>query len=70
MRGFGCALFYFGGVNMHQYTVLKKLDHLNRLVIPADIRKAYGIENNGWLAIIPTDGGILITSAKENKEQE
>ncbi len=55
---------------MHQYTVLKKLDHLNRLVIPADIRKAYGIENNGWLAIIPTDGGILITSAKENKEQE
>ena len=40
--------------------IVRKLDHLGRLVIPIEIRKTLGIEPGDAIEILATDKGILL----------
>lgn len=54
---------------MKDFVITKKFDDLGRIVIPIEIRRHYGFENNGKVLIVPQKNGILIASnEKEEKE--
>ena len=40
--------------------IVRKLDHLGRIVIPIEIRKTLGIDPGDALEILATDEGILL----------
>lgn len=40
--------------------IVRKLDHLGRIVIPIEIRKTLGIEPGDSLEILATDEGIIL----------
>ena len=40
--------------------IVRKLDHLGRIVIPIEIRKTLGIDPGDALEILATDDGILL----------
>lgn len=40
--------------------IVRKLDHLGRIVIPSEIRKTLGIDPGDELEILATDEGILL----------
>lgn len=40
--------------------IVRKLDHLGRIVIPTEIRKTLGIDPGDALEILATDEGILL----------
>lgn len=39
---------------------IRTIDKIGRFVIPKDLRRLYGIEDEAVVYIIPTDDGILI----------
>jgi AbrB family looped-hinge helix DNA binding protein len=45
----------------------REMDKTGRLVIPIDIRRAYGIEDGDTLLIIPQEDGLLVR--KKNEKQ-
>lgn len=50
-----------------EFSVLKKMDNLGRIVIPAVFREKYGIEYNESVELVPTEQGILIKAAKKEE---
>ena len=50
-----------------EFKIIKRIDGLGRVVIPIEIRKAYGIELNNNIEMIPFDNGILLRSAKNDE---
>ena len=53
---------------MKEFVTTKKFDDLGRVVIPIDMRKYYGFENNATVQIITQENGILIVSNKKEKK--
>ena len=53
---------------MEKFVALKKMDNLGRIVIPKDMRCYFDIAPNGYVKIIPTENGILVTSARSEKQ--
>lgn len=51
---------------METFVTFKKVDNLGRIVIPKDMRRYFDVVPNDYVKIIPTENGILITSAKAN----
>ncbi|MBO5374409.1 MAG: hypothetical protein J6A54_03045 [Clostridia bacterium] len=47
---------------MEKIGIKKEIDSLGRILIPKEIRKIYGFENE--VEIIPTKDGILIKNSK------
>ena len=47
------------------FGILKEIDKVGRIVIPIELRKYYGIEQNDMLELIPTQEGILIKKHKD-----
>ena len=54
---------------MKNFVIVKRFDNLGRVVIPKDVRKHYGFENNCIVQVIPQENGVLIVlnEANENK---
>ena len=53
---------------MQDFVTTKKFDDLGRVVIPIDMRRYYGFENNATVQIIPQTNGILIVSNKKEEK--
>lgn len=49
---------------MNIFVAFKKIDNLGRVVIPKDMRSYFDIAPNEYVKIIPTENGILVTSAR------
>ena len=49
--------------------IVRKLDHLGRLVIPIEIRKTLGIEPGDALEIVATDKGIILKVDTNNQKK-
>ena len=43
-----------------KFEVVKKVDHLGRIVLPKSMREYYGIRLDSCIKFIPTEEGILI----------
>ena len=54
---------------MKSFVITKKFDNLGRVVIPKDMRKHYGFENNCIVQVIPQKNGILIVSNKAEEKK-
>lgn len=54
---------------MKSFVITKKFDNLGRVVIPKDMRKHYGFENNRIVQIVPQENGILIVSNKTEEKK-
>jgi len=48
------------GVIMRLRGIVRRIDHLGRLVLPKEIRKAYFIDKGDPMEIIPMEEGILL----------
>lgn len=48
---------------MDAFVTFKKIDGLGRVVIPKDFRRFFGISENEYVKIVPTENGILITAS-------
>ena len=51
-----------------EYRVVRKIDQTGRLVVPNDLRKMFGMYPDKAVVFIPTEEGILIKCAEEEKE--
>ena len=47
---------------MKNFVTTKKFDELGRIVIPIEMRKFYGFENNERVQLLPQENGVLIVS--------
>ena len=45
---------------MERFVFTRKIDDLGRVVIPAEMRKYYGLDAYSRVEIIPTENGVLI----------
>ena len=52
---------------MKGFVITKKFDNLGRVVIPKDMRKHYGFENNCIVQVVPQENGVLIVPKKTEK---
>ena len=48
--------------------IVRRIDHLGRLVIPKEFRRTLGINENDPMEILVTDDGILARPYKRGKE--
>ena len=49
---------------MKGFVITKKFDSLGRVVIPKDMRKHYGFEDNCTVQVVPQENGVLIVLNK------
>lgn len=54
---------------MKSFVIVKKFDSLGRVVIPKNVRKHYGFEDNCMVQVIPQENGVLIVLEKANKNK-
>lgn len=54
---------------MKGFVIIKKFDSLGRVVIPKDMRKHYGFEDNCTVQIVPQKNGVLIISNKTEEKK-
>lgn len=54
---------------MKSFVIVKKFDSLGRVVIPKDVRKHYGFEDNCMVQVIPQENGVLIVLEKASKNK-
>ena len=52
------------------FKVTKEIDKLGRIVIPAFLRKYYGIALGDKLQFVPLENGILIKPEKEENSEK
>ena len=50
-----------------EFAVIRKMDELGRIVLPADYRVFYDIKPGDALVIKPVEGGIIVTKAADGK---
>lgn len=50
--------------------IQRKMDELGRVVIPKEIRRVNGWEENQVLEIVPMEGGVFIKPAAYNPEKQ
>lgn len=50
--------------------ICRRIDRLGRLVIPADLRKQYGLKAGDNIRFIPNDNGILVYSEGVNNGKD
>ena len=53
VRGFGCALFVFGGI-------MRRVDKLGRIVIPLELREKYGLTEGAEIEFSDTCDGVTV----------
>ena len=59
IKGLRSDMKKYGGKKM-KFEVVKKVDHLGRIVVPKSMREYYGIRLDSCIKFIPTEEGILI----------
>ena len=50
--------------------IIRKIDHLGRVVVPSEIRKSIGIETGDPVEMIPVKDGILLKIKNKTKRLE
>ena len=57
-----------GDLKMEQYGIIKKLDKLNRIVIPKEMRKRFSLDQE--VELIVTKDGILLRNPRASESNE
>ena len=47
-----------------EFTIIRKIDSLGRIVLPKDIRKAFGLREKSFIGISVKNGAIVLTKAE------